>query len=392
MNLKQAARRLGVHYQTAYRWVRAGRLAAVRVGNGYEISEQAIERLLAEADAMRRHSLDDEKSEVEGATSSDALVRAAHCAYNTMALSPRSVFEVVSDGLARVLGDLAVVRVLGDNDVLVTRAVHHTNPRRHSIAWTGFEMYTRTMNEPHERVAIATRKPVLIRHLPQDQLRAHTAPELIQYLDDARPHSLICVPACYRGEAKGVITLSREFPNRPYAPEDVALVTRLAAIVGAAVVRAADAQDAWCRRRSLMTALADRDAPADEIENCGDLMSDGSAAELICSIDGRILCANRAAGDLGAVTPEALVGRSVDGLALDEYQVVERELLARLAIGELTYADTSCAVAAGDGTRKDVAVHHGIVRNAAAQPTAIVVVANAVPEPETCGVSFAAAS
>ena len=38
MNLKTAALRLGVHYQTAYRWVRSGQLVAVKVGAGYEIS------------------------------------------------------------------------------------------------------------------------------------------------------------------------------------------------------------------------------------------------------------------------------------------------------------------------------------------------------------------
>ena len=54
MNLKQAARHLGVHYQTAYKLVRSGRLAAVCVGARYEISEAAIERYLAERQAMRR--------------------------------------------------------------------------------------------------------------------------------------------------------------------------------------------------------------------------------------------------------------------------------------------------------------------------------------------------
>ena len=54
MNLKQAARHLGVHYQTAYKFVRSGRLAAVCVGARYEISEAAIERYLAERQAMRR--------------------------------------------------------------------------------------------------------------------------------------------------------------------------------------------------------------------------------------------------------------------------------------------------------------------------------------------------
>ena len=54
MNLKQAARALGIHYQTAYKLVRSGRLSAVCVGARYEISADAIERYQAERQAMRR--------------------------------------------------------------------------------------------------------------------------------------------------------------------------------------------------------------------------------------------------------------------------------------------------------------------------------------------------
>ena len=43
IDLQEAARRLGVHYQTAYRWVREGRLTAVRVRGRYELAvEDAI--------------------------------------------------------------------------------------------------------------------------------------------------------------------------------------------------------------------------------------------------------------------------------------------------------------------------------------------------------------
>jgi excisionase family DNA binding protein len=44
VELHEAARRLGVHYQTAYRWVRDGSLAAVKRGTAYEIDAAAVER------------------------------------------------------------------------------------------------------------------------------------------------------------------------------------------------------------------------------------------------------------------------------------------------------------------------------------------------------------
>lgn len=43
MDLQTAASRLGVHYQTAYRWVREGSLVAIKRGSSYEISEDDLE-------------------------------------------------------------------------------------------------------------------------------------------------------------------------------------------------------------------------------------------------------------------------------------------------------------------------------------------------------------
>lgn len=44
VDLQTAADRLGVHYQTAYRWVRDGSLAAVKRGSIYDIDDEELER------------------------------------------------------------------------------------------------------------------------------------------------------------------------------------------------------------------------------------------------------------------------------------------------------------------------------------------------------------
>ncbi len=46
LNLKQAAARLGVHYMTAYRYVRQGRLSASRVGTEWRVSPEDIATFL----------------------------------------------------------------------------------------------------------------------------------------------------------------------------------------------------------------------------------------------------------------------------------------------------------------------------------------------------------
>src|SRR5581483_9397016 len=47
VDLRTAAEHLGVHYQTAYRWVRSGALRAVKVGTSYEVEPEEIERVKA---------------------------------------------------------------------------------------------------------------------------------------------------------------------------------------------------------------------------------------------------------------------------------------------------------------------------------------------------------
>ncbi len=48
MKLQDAAQRLGVHYQTAYGWVRAGELPATKIGRGYQVTEEDLHRFEAD--------------------------------------------------------------------------------------------------------------------------------------------------------------------------------------------------------------------------------------------------------------------------------------------------------------------------------------------------------
>lgn len=63
MNLKQVARRLGVHYTTAYRWVRTHQLEADRTATGWEVSEAQLRRF----EASRRSTQPGRRPRVEWA-------------------------------------------------------------------------------------------------------------------------------------------------------------------------------------------------------------------------------------------------------------------------------------------------------------------------------------
>jgi excisionase family DNA binding protein len=56
LNLKQVAARLGVHYMTAYRYVRTGRLPARRVGTGWVVEVADVTAFSADAAAARAGS------------------------------------------------------------------------------------------------------------------------------------------------------------------------------------------------------------------------------------------------------------------------------------------------------------------------------------------------
>jgi MerR family transcriptional regulator, light-induced transcriptional regulator len=54
LGLQEVAEQLGVHYQTAYRWVRSGRLPSALVGGRYEVTPAAVARFAAQRAEPRR--------------------------------------------------------------------------------------------------------------------------------------------------------------------------------------------------------------------------------------------------------------------------------------------------------------------------------------------------
>ena len=54
MRLQEAADLLGVHYQTAYSWVRGGQLPARKIRRGYEVSEADVQALAAARELGRQ--------------------------------------------------------------------------------------------------------------------------------------------------------------------------------------------------------------------------------------------------------------------------------------------------------------------------------------------------
>jgi excisionase family DNA binding protein len=370
MNLKTAASRLSIHYQTAYKLVRSGSLAAVKIGGTYEISEAALARYLAERDALRLgaetvpdgpvRALRDRASGLE-----EVRAVAAHCT-----TTPRGVFETIAWVAAECVGDMCVVRArCGDRFDAV--ALHDADPKRRSVLASIVHGYGFNENGPTGVVAHVrtTQRPILVPHVPQDRLRASIDPQHRQFLDQVGVHSLIAVPVLIGGEVEATITMSRNAPGAPYSGAELDFATALGDALKVALTRAAAYQAGWQCRRDLLHAIAQhlQDGEADAL--LGDVLRHESLAEIVHEIDGTVVT-NEAAARLGGGDASALV---------THFTADDDPIAMRLQSGELEYHDDEHDVAMPDGTIRRFIAHRGIVRDDAARPRALVVVAQPLP-------------
>lgn len=168
MNLKSAARVLGVHYQTAYRYVRAGELVAVRMGTGYEISEAAVEMLRARLAAKgeigtlgapgRPH--DEEMSVREELT---ALVQSC-------TLSAHPVFDLVTRWLGMNFGDMSALHLLSEDGVwLQPICSFDSDPTRRAVIDAFNSSTLVKFTDAFDSTAILDGRTVVVHHLSVDE-------------------------------------------------------------------------------------------------------------------------------------------------------------------------------------------------------------------------------
>jgi GAF domain-containing protein len=183
-------------------------------------------------------------------------------------------------------------------------------------------------------------------------------------------HSLIAVPVVVDGQVEATIMLSRNAPGAPFSTEDLEFATALGAALRVALARAAAYRTGWRRRRDLVHAIAQRLRDGDDM-SLDDVLHEGTLAEIVDDLDGHLVT-NQAAVRLAEGDASVLV----DGFAADD------AVTTRLQRGELEYHDDEHDVTLADGTVRRFIVHRGLVRDDAARPRVLVVVAQ--PFPAAC--------
>src|SRR3954451_3682936 len=235
MNLKEAARRLDVHYQTAYRWVRSGELVAVRVGARYEVSDAAIERLRAQRRALGTPHL------AVGPQPHDSIESEITKLADGPMLDVEQAVVHLSRRIAESTGDLCAVAVLTEaRDRVEAASCFEPDSQRLPIL-AGAIAATLRMRAPDEGPVMRTvfdGDQLFVPHVPQELFRSWLPREFHQQFDDVCIFGLVVAPMIHDGVAIGGIATFRERPEQPFTTDDADHIDRLAALACDVVVGA----------------------------------------------------------------------------------------------------------------------------------------------------------
>jgi PAS domain S-box-containing protein/excisionase family DNA binding protein len=373
VNLKQAAASLGVHYQTAYRWVRAGDLAALRIGAHYEISDAAIHQFLTTRRSVLRQAMPDPSADCSHAhTDPDQLLRDLDAMASDPLVTVPALSAFAARGGREALGDLCIVICTNDDGSIESAGVDH--PHRD---WAAFVLSALIVTGPAAprlgtllEPALKEGRVVRIPHVPQDRLRAGLRPEIRQHLASHPVAGLLAAPVHVDADVRGMVVFARDAAANPYTEADAQFALEFANRVGKLVMTAREIAGAWAVREMLAQrfrqslANAPLRAPFDHatVQTLLDAVQ-LAAPVVVYDATGRILGANAATERIAGYGRRDLIQMTYEDVVGPEDAAAERENLARLADGELDYHDFHADRRRSDGTVVDFAMHRVAVRH-----------------------------
>ncbi len=384
VNLKAAARELGLHYQTAYKLVRSGELVAVRDGRRYDISEAAI----ATCQARRRRFagvawLPNTGTELDDLHHPLDEVRLAALATRS---TPHAAFDRAADVLTHTVGDSCVIRLARDGGYDLV-ACEHVDPECHAMLWH-YSLDAHALSALIAPDAVEHRKAFVEPILSTDKARRFVTPETEQYFRFVGVQSVVVAPF-YGDLTCGVVYTGRSAAGRPYAPADVELVSCVAALVGGAVA----ASERW--RGVAAAASSARDAAL-----CAERMPASRTDDVwtaICDAGGR-LC--DVAGRLDSSVPLDTGVPYLRGIAAPARRA-ELQRLDALATGTLEVLDNDLLIETPRGPEIHIARRHacrdeagrllGVAVAAAPYPRALLATPASLTAPGDDGSAGAAA-
>jgi len=382
VNLKAAARRLGLHYQTAYRLVRSGELIAIKVGAGYEISDAAIDRYLAGRHAVAVTAAAElERAGTRSIRSMGSITDELTTLMSTTTLSTRPVLDLVTRHLAETIGDFAVVRLLSeDRKWLLGASSNHPDPVRRGIVAAVL-----SQPQPAESALAQCTLPQGRVHrvdfLRVDVARLLLPPAFQQYADLMTVYSLLCVPVLVAGRRPlGMIVIARDHPGQPYSAAEEAEVKAMAVRIAAAVERVERFTSGWNARQNLHdrveAILADQpDVASDDLAQRLAPLFDDEVPEAVFDRDRKLIACSEAFADRIGLDPH-------DPPAFTEFTPAAclsaglGDIWARLIDGDTDYLD-QVAEGCGEGCPIADGVHWAVARRPDATPAFVIATCSA---------------
>ena len=379
MNLKTAARRLGVHYQTAYRWVRTGQLVAVKVGAGYEISDAALERFQAQRVALERiPDVTPRTTPIVPSARVDAL-NILDSMLRVTTVDAGAVCLRAVNSVANVVGDGAVLQLAhtDHSDGVIT--FDHYDAER-SVLMGAVLRLGRTEGGSFTERAANSDTAVLVPQVPQREVRSMLAPEFHQVLGEVGFYSAISAPISISGQFRGTLFAGRDTPGRPYTIEDRDFVVAVASRVSLASTRADRGRQAWELRARIMSDLAEHGGYDDATDRAAAWIANGSlehdAAVALVNLDRSLVTMTKPFAAMVGTSAVDAVGVPIETLLTERGQL--ESTFERLANGELDYCSIITQAA---GTSTAIVLDGAILRGPDATPCCVVYVAHERPEP-----------
>jgi excisionase family DNA binding protein len=383
VNLKTAARRLGVHYQTAYRWVRGGQLVAVKVGAGYEISEAALELFHAQRAALERFPDASETTPTANTAPEDRPFTVLDRMVDAVTVDAAPVVERAARLAADVLGDGVVLSLRDDNDELTVAKVAHRDP----VVEVTVSTLARDSLLTNElaRAAAYAGEPIFLPQVPQRDVRRFVRRELHEHLQSVGCYSLICVPVLTDGHVDGAFLVVRNSPGRPYERTDVEFLEELAARIGLARTRARLGLAAWETRErvanAVSSAAADHDSVRDMSSAALNQLFDWAVADdpqmLVAILDLALQHVVSTKAYAMLLCSDVMCEREISLGALVTDAPSMRGSFEKLLSGEIDFCTVSVTPVASAGP---IVLHAAMIRCADATPWCIVAVAHHVPQ------------
>lgn len=371
MNLKTAAKRLGVHYQTAYRYVRSGQLVAVRVGTGYEVSDAAVDMLAARLAA--REALPEKAPMLNDAErlsfEAELEILVAECT-----LSAHPVFDFVTRELATVVGEMSVVYLLGAGGVtLHPVAAYDCDPRRRALRDALHVTSDVTVADFGGLEQILAGRTVNVHHFDLDAAVRSLPARFREHADQLVIQSFVIAPVvAHSGQPLGILMVGRHLGGAPFTDEIVTWVEAAAQRVAAATEHVERFCAGWMAREEDVAAFTKvvRDAASPAGAGSRDLseLLGTVVAEAVFDSTRALLAANepflRRFAPRGT-SADRLIGRSVPAL-----QAIVDEVWPRLLSGAVDFLTTEMPTVGPDGDHEHV--HWAVIRRPDASPVWVV--------------------